>query len=346
MVDSMDTPRAPGAARAGRADVHGAEASRLNLIMARRSLVTAAILGVLKLTAAVFTGSLSIVASLVDSVMDLLASTVNFFAVRLSGRPADRSHRYGHGKAEGLAGLAQAVVIGFSGVFLLIEGVRRLVEGIGIERTDLGIAVMSVSTLMSAWIAWKLKSTAKRTGSVALAADSLHYASDVWTNLGVLVALVVIRLTGWQWIDGSVAAVVALVILATAVHVLRRSASELMDQSIPDDEVRELLEAVRAEVPEARGLHDVRTRKAGAQIFMDCHVQFDRDLSFVDAHRLSERVRFAIVRNRPGALVNVHADPYPLFPEDHDEPPNRLENSNWPPEPDGDSTWSVEDATS
>lgn len=321
MVDDSQTLSGAAVGRTSNSTVHGVDAARLNLVMARRSLVTAAVLGVLKLFAAVFTGSLSIVASLVDSVMDLLASTVNFFAVRLSGRPADEDHAYGHGKAEGLAGLAQAVVIGFSGVFLLIEGVRRLVENIGIDRTDLGIAVMAISTVMSGWIAWKLKSTAKQTGSLALSADSLHYASDVWTNLGVLVALVAIKVSGWQWIDGSVAAAVALVILWTAVHVFRRSTSELMDEALPAAEVAALTETIRAEVPEVRGLHDVRTRKAGACMFLDCHVQFDRDLSFVDAHRLSERVRYAILKAWPGALVNVHADPFPLMPEDHDAPP-------------------------
>lgn len=308
--------------RGGTPTLFGEEAVRANLSTARWSLVAAAGLGVLKLMAAVFTSSLSIVASLVDSVMDLFASSVNFFAVRVAGRPADREHAYGHGKAEGLAGLVQVLVVGFTGIYLLVEGARRLVEGVGIAHTDLGIGVMIVATVVSAWITWKLRSTARRTGSLALQADAVHYASDVWTNLGVLGALIVIKATGWQWVDGVVALTVAAVVTGTAVRVLRRSADELMDRGLPEQEVDDLLDAVRAEVGQVRGLHDVRTRRSGPTVFVDCHAQFDRDLSFVEAHRLSEQVRIAIEKARPGALAIVHADPYPLLPSDLD--PGRM----------------------
>jgi ferrous-iron efflux pump FieF len=250
--------------------------------------------------------------------MDVLASLVNYFAIRLAGRPADEEHRYGHGKVEALAGLVQTVVVGFSGIFLLGEGIRRLVEGVGIGHTAIGIAVMSVSTGTSAWITWRLRRTARQTGSVALAADAIHYASDVWTNLGVLGALVAIRLTGWMWLDGAVAIAISAYVLGTAVRVLRRSAAELMDESLADAEVEELVAAVHARVPEIRGLHALRTRRAGPTVFVDCHIEIERDVSFVEAHRLTERVRTAIEALRPGALVNVHADPHPLFPEDLD----------------------------
>ncbi len=297
----------------------GTDASHANVSVAKLSVLTASSLGVLKLAAAIFTGSLAVVASLVDSFMDVIASSVNYLAVRVAGRPADEDHAYGHGKAEGLAGLAQSVVVGFSGFFLLVEGVRRLIAGEGIQHEELGIVVMVISTIASVWITWRLRRTARRTGSVAIAADAVHYASDVWTNLGVLVALLSIRLLGWQWIDGVVATAVAFVVLGTAVRVLMRSADELMDKGLPEEHVTDLIEAVQRRVPEMRGLHDIRTRKAGPNIFMDCHVQFDRDLSFVEAHRLSERVRIAIEKERPGALVNVHADPYPLLPTDLDD---------------------------
>jgi len=318
MSDASAPLRESHGSRRGGLSLFGDEASRLNLRVARLSVFTATSLGLLKLTAAILTGSLSIVASLLDSVMDLVASSVNYFAVRWAAQPADGDHAYGHGKAESLAGLAQAVVVGFSGAFLLVEGSRRLLDGVGVERTDIGIVVMALSTAASVWITWKLRSTARRTGSVALAADAVHYASDVWANLGVLAALVVLRITGWQWIDGAVAAVVAMVVIGSALRVLKRSADELMDRALPEVEVRELLESVRERVPEVRDMHDVRTRRAGPTVFLDCHVQLDRTLSFVEAHRLTERVRIAVERVRPGALVNVHADPDPLLPSDLD----------------------------
>ena len=310
-------PRARAVLAAATAPVlTGEAAARLNLRTARLSVGTATALTLLKLVAAVFTGSLSIVASLVDSVMDILASLVNYFAVRLAGRPADAEHAYGHGKAEGLAGLGQTVVIAVSGVFLLVEGVRRLISGRDIDRPDLGLAVMAVSTVASVWITWRLRSAARRTGSLALAADSIHYASDVWTNLGVFVALAALRIADWHWIDGAVAAAVAVVVLGTAFHVLRRSTAELMDRALPAEAVARLLAAIRTEVPETRGLHDLRTRRAGPTVFVDCHVQFDRALDFPAAHLLSERVRIAIEHTYPGAYVTVHADPYPLLEAD------------------------------
>ena len=134
----------PSPTRQATPTLFGEQAAKANLSAARRSLTTAFVLGLLKLGAAMLTGSLSIVASLVDSVMDLVASSVNFFAVRLAGQPPDDDHAYGHGKAEGLAGLAQSVVIGFSGVYLLFEGLRRLWHGVGIDHTRVGIVVMAI----------------------------------------------------------------------------------------------------------------------------------------------------------------------------------------------------------
>jgi ferrous-iron efflux pump FieF len=294
----------------------GEPAARLNERVARLSVLTAATLGVLKLAAAIFTGSLAIVASLVDSFMDLLASSVNYLAVRWAGVPADEDHAYGHGKAEGLAGLVQGVVVAFSGLFLLVEGVRRVIEGWVVAHAELGVAVMVVSTAASAWISWLLGRTARRTGSVALAADRVHYVSDIWANLGVLVALVLIQVTGEAWIDGIVAGLVGLLILSTAVHVVRRSADELMDKTLPDTEVEAILAAVRQDVPEVRDVHDFRSRRAGPTVFVDLHVQLDRDLPFPKAHRLSEEVVRSIQRRWPGAKVTVHADPHPLLPED------------------------------
>jgi ferrous-iron efflux pump FieF len=310
--------RSVGASGSPSGAVSGAAAAERNVRVARLSVGVALGLGVLKAGAAVWTGSLSVVASLVDSAMDLLASLVNYFAVRLAGRPADAEHRFGHGKVEALAGLVQTVVVGVSGLFLLAEGLRRLVQGVGVAHTEVGIAVMAVSTVASAFVTWRLRATARATGSVALAADALHYASDVWTNLGVLGALVAIRWTAWEWLDGAVAVAVSVVVLLTAVRVLRRSAAELMDESLGVGELRDLVTTVRARVPEVRGLHNLRTRRAGPTTFVDCHVELDRNLSFVESHRLTERVRRAFEELRPGALVYIHTDPHPLLPGDVD----------------------------
>lgn len=295
----------------------GAAAAQTNLRVARLSVITATTLAVLKLGAVVLTGSLAIAAALADSVMDIIASSVNFFAVRLAGQPADEEHRYGHGKAEGIAGLAQGLLVAFVGLFLLVEGASRLTaRTYEMDYTDVGIAVMLISLFASAWIGWLLLRTGRRTGSVALQADAAHYTSDVWMNLGVLGSLVAVRMTGAHWIDGAVSCAVAVVVLFTAYRVLRRSADELMDVSLSDEEHERILGAIRTAVPEARDIHNLRTRKSGPDVFVDMHVAFDRTLSFPEAHLLSERVQAVVSKAIPGAQVHVHADPHPFLPED------------------------------
>lgn len=288
-----------------------------NVRVARLSVITAATLAVAKLAAALVTGSLAIAASLTDSVMDILASSVNYFAVRVAGQPADAEHRYGHGKAEGLAGLGQGVLIGFVGLALLGEGFRRLWTGSGdLQHTELGIAVMVTSLGASAWIAWLLVRTSRRTGSVALRADAAHYGSDVWMNLGVLASLVGVRITGWSWLDGVVSMVVAAVVLRTALVVVRHSARELMDVSLSDEEHAAVRAAIAAAVPQARDVHALRTRKSGPDVFVDLHVSFDRETPFPEVHRLSAGVVRAIEETVPGAQVTVHADPHPFRASD------------------------------
>lgn len=299
------------------ATVSFAEGARRAVRVATASVLVASGLGGMKLVAAILTSSIAMAASFVDSLMDIFASSVNLLAVRIGGRPADDDHRYGHGKAESLAGMFQGAVVGFSGVYLVVESVKRLVEGATTERETVGLAVMAVSVLASAWITWQLRRTAKATGSVALAADSLHYASDVLMNAGVFAALGVVALTGWTWVDPAVGLGVAFLVLKSSWSVLRASVDELMDRDLGSDVEAAVRDAVARAVPEARGLCELRTRRAGRRRFVDLTVALDRHLPFSEAHRLSERARAAVHEAVPDAEVMVHADPDPLLPEDH-----------------------------
>lgn len=281
------------------------------------AVVTASSLGGLKLLAVIATGSLALAASFVDSLMDIFASAVNLLAVRIGSRPADDDHRFGHGKAESLAGMFQAAVVGFSGVYLVVESVRRLVEGGETSHEVVGVAAMAVAMATSVWITWLLRKTARLTGSVALHADSVHYASDVWMNGGVFVALALVAWTGQPWIDPVTGLVVAMIVLRSSWSVLRLSVHELMDSDLGPDVEAAARAAVAASVPEARRVSEVRSRRAGRRRFVELTVAFDRALTFDEAHRLSERVRVAVRDALEGAEVNVHADPFPLVPEDH-----------------------------
>lgn len=284
---------------------------------ATASVLTASALGGIKLVAAILTGSLALAASFVDSLMDVFASSVNLVAIRIGGIPADDDHRFGHGKAESLAGMFQGAVVGFSGIYLVVESVRRLVEGGRPDHELVGLATMAVSTTASVWITWLLRRTAKATGSVALAADSLHYASDVWMNGGVFFAVGVVALTGHTWIDPVTGLFVAFLVLRSSWSVLRASLDELMDRDLGSDVAKEVEAAVRRAVPEVRAVTELRTRRAGRRRFVELTVAFDRALPFARAHRLSEHARAAVRAAVPDAEVSVHADPHPTLPDDH-----------------------------
>lgn len=272
----------------------------------------------MKLLAAIFSGSVALAASFVDSLTDVFSSSVNLVAIRIGSRPADEDHRYGHGKAEGLAGMFQGAVIGFSGVFLVVESVRRLRAGTPTTNELLGLVVMAVSTAASVWITWFLRRRAKETGSSALVADSAHYASDIVMNLGVFVALGIERFTGAAWIDPVVGLLVAGLVLKSSWHVVRSSLDELMDRELGSDVEAAIRAAVVAAVPGAREIRALRTRRSGRARFVDLTVAFDRNLPFAEAHRLSELAGRAVRATVPDADVTVHADPDPLLPGDHE----------------------------
>ena len=284
---------------------------------ARASVVVASLLAGLKLLAAIFSGSMALAASFVDSLTDVFSSSVNLVAIRIGNRPADDDHRYGHGKAEGLAGMFQGAVVGFSGVFLIVESARRLTSGARSTHEYMALGVMAVSTFASVWITWFLRRRAKETSSTALLADSAHYASDVLMNVGVFVALGAQRVFDAPWIDPVVGLLVAWLVLRSSWHVVRASLDELMDRELGGEVEAQIRKAVTEQVPEAREIRGLRTRRSGRSRFVDLTVAFDRNLPFAAAHRLSERAVSAVRAVVPGADVTVHADPDPLLPGDH-----------------------------
>jgi len=280
---------------------------RLLTLAASASVATALILIAVKTVAWMMTGSVSLLASLVDSVMDSLASLMNFAAIRYSLVPADDEHRFGHGKAEALAGLGQAVLIGGSALFLLKEAVLKLIEPVPLEATTLGVGVMVFSILLTALLLMLQRYVVRRTGSTAIDADALHYLSDLAVNLGIIFTLIVAGF-GFEEIDGIVGLVIALYILRSAGKIGWDSAQLLLDRELPG-EVRDVISTVVAEHEEALGFHDLRTRQSGRTQFIQLHVDMDQNLSLREAHDLGERIRAGIVEHYPTAEVIIHHDP-------------------------------------
>lgn len=272
------------------------------------------VLGLVVLKAATwgFTGSSGVLGSTLDSVFDVLASLLVLWAVLAAERPADANHPWGHGKAEGLAALFQSFVVLIAGLGFVAHTVNRFVnqDETRLEAEWAGIAVMVVATVATLWLVRNLRRTARATGSPALEADSHHYTSDLLMNGAVASGLVLSwMLESAVWPDLLVGLGIAVLILNTARRIFVRALETLMDRGLRAEEAASLLRAVAAFAPSVAGFHDLRSRRSGADIFLELHLDLDRGMSFVEAHDLSEQVRVGIERALPNAAVTVHADP-------------------------------------
>lgn len=272
------------------------------------SVLVALLLIAAKLAAWLQDGSVALLASFVDSLMDGLASLLNLFAVHQALTPADDEHRFGHGKAEAIAGLAQGALVAGSVVFLLYESITRLVTPEPVMRNTAGISVMVFSILLTGALVLYQRRIVQRTGSLAVSADRLHYIGDLATNLTVIAALALATRPDLAWVDAVAALIVAAVIGKSAVDIVRTAIDNLMDRELADDE-RERIVAVVRRHPSTRALHDLRTRRAGLQVFIQFHLELDPELSLREAHHITDEVETELRALFPGASVLIHQDP-------------------------------------
>jgi ferrous-iron efflux pump FieF len=286
--------------------------ARLLRLATRASVATAALLTLTKLAAWLLTGSVSVLASLVDSLMDAAASVVNLLAVRYSLEPADEEHRFGHGKAESLAGLAQATFIAGSAVFLMLHAIDRLMHPRPLEDVAVGVVVMVFAIAATLALLAVQRYTIKHTGSTAIRADSLHYRSDLLVNASIILALV-LELRGWTGLDSLFALGIAGYILYSAWHIAHEAFQLLMDRELTPELVEQLRAAALAQ-PAVRGIHDLRTRRSGQTAFVQMHIELDADMLLSEAHAAADQVECAIRDTIPGCDVIVHQDPVAVAP--------------------------------
>ena len=285
----------------------GEERARLLRLATRASVGVALVLIALKATVWLTTGSVSLLAGLIDSLMDAAASIINLFAVGYALKPADKEHRFGHGKAEALAGLAQSAFITGSAVLVLLQGINRLLRPEPLEAAWAGIAVMVFSIIATLALLAIQKHVIARTNSTAVGADSLHYKSDLLLNLSIIVALLLAQF-GIQRADALFGLGIALFIGYGAVRIGLDAIQILMDHELPDEVRAEALRIARA-VPDVIDVHELRTRESGQHWFMQLHLELPATLTLADAHARGEQVRLAIVERFPQADVLVHKDP-------------------------------------
>jgi ferrous-iron efflux pump FieF len=268
---------------------------------------------VIKLWAWLATSSVAMLASFVDSTLDLVASGLNLLAVRHALTPADREHRFGHGKAEALAGLGQAAFIGGSAAFLLFESLSRLMAPRPVEQSVLGLAVIGISIALTIALVTFQRYVIKRTRSLAIGADHLHYLTDIATNAGVVLALVLAGLAGWHIADPLISLAIGGIIAWGAFKILSGAYDELMDRELDDADRAHIKEIVNAHSTVV-SLHELRTRRSGHRAFIQLHLELPPAITLVEAHRISDEVEAAILAAFPDADVLIHQDPAGVEP--------------------------------
>ncbi len=271
------------------------------------SVATALILIIAKAIAWYMSGSIGILASLIDSLMDSFASIINLFAVRYALQPADDDHHFGHGKAEPLAGLAQASFIAGSAVFLIFNAIQRLQNPQELTNSNIGIAVMVFSIIVTVFLVLYQRHVVKITNNLAIKADSLHYLTDLLTNFSILIALY-LTAQGYLWADAAFAIAIALYIFKSAFEIGNDAFAQLMDKKLDEKTEAKIVKAIK-ETQGALGYHDLRTRQSGKDKFIQFHLELDDRLSLIEAHAIADGLEKKLMALIPDAEVMIHEDP-------------------------------------
>lgn len=280
---------------------------------ARLSVISNTSLVVMKFVVGFSIGSVAIISEAIHSAMDLIAAVIAFFSVRKSAEPPDEGHEFGHGKFEDISGLIEALLIFLAAFLIIIEAFSKLLgepaEHFTPDLLYLGIAVMGISALVNWYVSSRLMTVAKQTESIALESDAWHLRTDVYTSLGVLLGLVLIRLTGLTILDSLVALCVAVVILRAAYDLTVRSLSDLIDHSIPKEDQDRIREIICDHASEYAGFHDLKTRRSGPEVFIEFHLVMPGQITVLQSHDLADHLEADLRLEYPRANITIHIEP-------------------------------------
>lgn len=274
----------------------------------------AAVLTLIKLVLGIASGSVAVLASAVDSVLDMFVSIFNYFAISNSEKPADKTFNYGRGKIEALASVIEGTIITVSGLFLLYQAVKKAIDGETSHYLDISIIVMVISLIITIALVIFLSITAKKTNSMVIKADALHYKTDVFSNIAVLGSLFLVNLTGIELIDIIVGAGIAIYIIYSAYELIHEGILVLLDRSVDEELVSKIEEIINSN-DKVNTFHLLKTREAGHQTFVEVHLVFDCLITLMEAHRTSDLIENKIKKldkNREWT-INIHLDPYDDF---------------------------------
>lgn len=274
----------------------------------------AAVLTLIKLVLGIASGSVAVLASAVDSVLDMFVSIFNYFAISNSEKPADKTFNYGRGKIEALASVIEGTIITISGLFLLYQAVDKAINGEVSKYLDISIYVMIISLVITISLVLYLNHIAKKTNSMVIRADALHYKTDVFSNIAVLISLVLVTFTGYELIDVFVGGGIALYIIYSAYELIHDGVLVLLDRAV-DEELVKKIEQIIKDNDRVNAYHLLKTREAANQTFVEVHLVFDCIITLMDAHRASDSIEHKIKKldkNRDW-IINIHMDPYDDF---------------------------------
>ena len=280
---------------------------------ARLSVISNTALVLMKFVIGFASGSVSIISEAIHSSMDLIAAIIAFFSVRKSAEPPDAGHAFGHGKFEDISGLIEALLIFAAAILIIGEAVTKLMEGESEALTPdlllLGIAVMGISGLVNWYVSSRLMKVAKQTESIALESDAWHLRTDVYTSVGVMLGLVLIKLTGIAIFDSLFALGVAVIIMKAAYDLSVRSLSDLIDHSLPDEENRRIEEIVCDHASIYAGFHGLKTRRSGPEVFIELHLVMPGEITVLQSHDLADHLESDLMLEYPRANITIHIEP-------------------------------------
>ncbi|MDD5223130.1 MAG: cation diffusion facilitator family transporter [bacterium] len=282
-----------------------------NINISRISVISNTILTFGKLVCGIWMSSAAVISEGVHSGIDLIAAVIAFLSVRQSGLPADREHPFGHGRYENISGFVEGVLIFMAALLIIIEAVEKILNPSAVRQLSVGMAVMGVSAAVNILVSSLLFRVARKTESVAIEADAEHLRTDVITSLGVLGGLLMIKLTGWHILDPLIALGVAGLIISVAVRITRKSFEGLVDTKIEADEERRIIRAIEEKSGQMVWLHEIRTRKAGVDRFVDLVIYGCHNLDIEKVHQICDTIEEKIKQEINNANILIHVEPCP-----------------------------------
>lgn len=273
------------------------------------SIMSNTFLIIIKVLAGILSGSVSIISEAIHSSMDLLASIIAFIAVKISAKPADRKHPYGHGKIENVSGVIEGLLIFIAAFLIIKQSINKILVPSHVQQTTVAIMVMVISSFANAIVSRVIYKVSKAEDSIALEADALHLKTDVYTSMGVATGLILLKLTGITIIDPIVAIIVACLIIKEAYSLCKNAFTPLMDEKLSDSEEEKIKNIIEKYEPNIVNFHKLRTRKSGNIRYIDFHMVVNGNLKVRQSHELSERIENDLAKVLKNTDVNIHIEP-------------------------------------